>query len=87
MRQIRENLENARGKQAEYYDRTRRELTYSEGDYVWVDNEDLSGKARRIGPYRVTRQISPVTYRLRDQWGHETSRHMSKMTRYYGPSF
>lgn len=87
IRKIRGNLENARRKQAEHYKRARRQLMFSEGDCVWVDNDDPNGKTGRIGPYRVTQQTSPVTYRLRDQKGRDTSRHVSKMTRYYGSSF
>lgn len=58
------------------YDLRRKELEFSTGDWVWKKNfvqssqpNDISEKLskRYVGPYRISRKVSPVTYHLHNE--------------------
>lgn len=66
-------LQRAQQRQAYYADQHRRELTFRVGDSVFLSTEHLALKdpqrskklmSKFIGPFRVTRVISPVAYEL-----------------------
>ncbi|UYV66772.1 K02A2.6-like, partial [Cordylochernes scorpioides] len=64
------NILQAQSKDKERYDKKHQEVTYKEGDLVWVFTPvrtvGLSEKLlkRYFGPYRVIRQISSVNYQV-----------------------
>ncbi|XP_064467809.1 uncharacterized protein LOC135378652 [Ornithodoros turicata] len=73
VRCARENLEVARLEQASQYNKGRRQVTYRVGDLVLRRTHPLSDAAKGFaasladrwdGPYRVSAQLTPVTYRL-----------------------
>lgn len=70
---ITENLERAHARQARWHDRKRRHLVYEPNHRVWIRNHVLSrGSAgfaaklakKWVGPYTVTRVISPLVYEV-----------------------
>lgn len=73
VRSARENLEVARLEQTLQYNKGRRQVKYRVGDLVLRRTHPLSDAARGFcasladrwdGPYRVSEQLTPVTYRL-----------------------
>ncbi|UYV77695.1 K02A2.6-like, partial [Cordylochernes scorpioides] len=64
------NILQAQSKDKELYDKKHQEVTYKEGDLVWVFTPvrtvGLSEKflKRNFGPYRVIRKISSVNYQV-----------------------
>lgn len=66
-----QHLENARERQRNYANRSRRDVEYEVGDMVYLSTENLKlpGPSRklqekRIGPFKITHKYSPVSYRL-----------------------
>ena len=70
---IRENLKAAQSRQKSYAD-TRRELSFEEGDYVYLKVSPIRGTQRfqvrgklaprYIGPYKIINKVGAVAYRL-----------------------
>ncbi|XP_066598854.1 uncharacterized protein [Prorops nasuta] len=67
---VKRQMEKASVRQANYYNKGRRDLTFKSGDLVWKRNHTLSSAAklapRFSGPYTIARVISPVIYELID---------------------
>jgi hypothetical protein len=70
---VRSNLEDAYKTRSHYYNLRRRNVFFKVGQLVLRKNYVLSSAAQKIsaglmpkfmGPFRITRQISPVTYEL-----------------------
>ncbi|WVZ75273.1 LOW QUALITY PROTEIN: hypothetical protein U9M48_023345 [Paspalum notatum var. saurae] len=72
--EIRERLKIAQTKQKSYVDRRRRELSFEEGDLVYLKVSPIRGTRRfqvkgklaprYIGPYKIEERIGKVAYRL-----------------------
>ena len=69
------NLDEAFAKQSKYYNLRRRKLTFHKGEFVLSRSHVLSSKAKNIsaklcpkyvGPYLVSRILSPTVYELCD---------------------
>ncbi|GJV90717.1 putative reverse transcriptase domain-containing protein [Tanacetum coccineum] len=73
--QIKDRLKAARDHQKSYADRRRKPLEFSVGDYVLLKVSPWKGVVcfgkkgklapRFVGPFKITKRISPVAYRLR----------------------
>jgi len=90
-----ENLEAAQERQAEYYNRHRRERHLAIGDQVLKRQHVLSSAAQRIsaklstkfhGPFVVQKALSPVVYELGDMAGNTVGKvHVKDLKPYYRP--
>ncbi|UYV80120.1 K02A2.6-like [Cordylochernes scorpioides] len=91
------NILQAQSKDKERYDKKHQEVTYKEGDLVWVFTPvrtvGLSEKLlkRYFGPYRVIRKISSVNYQVEGVTNTRRSRktqdivHVVRMKPYHDP--
>jgi hypothetical protein len=71
---VRENLKVAQSRQKSYADTRRRELTFEEGDYVYLKVSPIKGlrrfkvkgklSPRYIGPFRILERKGEVAYQL-----------------------
>jgi hypothetical protein len=71
---VRENLKVAQSRQKSYADTRRRELTFEEGDYVYLKVSPIRGlrrfkvkgklSPRYIGPFKILERKGEVTYQL-----------------------
>ena len=71
---VRENLKVAQSRQKSYADTRRRELTFEEGDYVYLKVSPIRGLRRFkvkgklsphfIGPFKISERVGEVAYRL-----------------------
>ena len=71
MRKAKENLHAAQQRQKQYADQSRREETYEQGEQVLLSTANLNNEQRApkllprfIGPFPITRVVSPVAYEL-----------------------
>jgi hypothetical protein len=70
----RENLRIAQSRQKSYVDKRRRELSFEEGEYVYLKVSPLRGTKRfhvcgklaprYVGPFRIEKRIGGLAYRL-----------------------
>ncbi len=65
------HLEKARERQRHYANLSRRDVEFDVGDMVYLSTENLklpgpsrTLQAKRLGPFKIIKKISPVTYRL-----------------------
>jgi len=93
---VERNLADAQRKQAEYANQSRRELTFKTGDKVLLNTVNLKLpstmssklKQRWIGPFAVTKVISPVAYTLqlpKTMKAHHPTFHVSLLKPYNTP--
>jgi hypothetical protein len=71
---IRENLRVAQSKQKSYADEKRRDVSFQEGDYVYLKVSPIRGlrrfkvkgklSPRYIGPFQILQRVGEVAYRL-----------------------
>jgi len=71
---IRENLRTAQSRQKSYADKKRRDVTFQEGDYVYLKVSPIRGlrrfkvkgklSPRFIGPFKISERVGEVAYRL-----------------------
>ncbi|WVZ49811.1 hypothetical protein U9M48_001137 [Paspalum notatum var. saurae] len=71
---VRENLRIAQSRQKSYADKRRRELTFEEGEFVYLKVSPLRGTKRfhtrgklaprYIGPFRITKRVGDLAYEL-----------------------
>ena len=71
---IRENLRTAQSRQKSYVDKKRRDVTFQEGDYVYLKVSPIRGlrrfkvkgklSPRFIGPFKISERVGEVAYRL-----------------------
>jgi hypothetical protein len=71
---VRENLKVAQSRQKSYADTRRRELTFEEGDYVYLKVSPIRGlrrfkvkgklSPRYIGPFKILERKGEVAYQL-----------------------
>jgi hypothetical protein len=71
---IRENLRIAQSKQKSYADGKRRDVSFQEGDYVYLKVSPIRGMRRFkvkgklsphfIGPFQILQQVGEIAYRL-----------------------
>ncbi|WVZ75845.1 hypothetical protein U9M48_023869 [Paspalum notatum var. saurae] len=71
---VRENLRIAQSRQKSYVDKRRRELTFEEGEFVYLKVSPLRGTKRfhtrgklaprYIGPFRITKRVGDLAYEL-----------------------
>ncbi|KAG7674333.1 hypothetical protein KSW81_006127 [Nannochloris sp. 'desiccata'] len=66
-----QHLERARERQREYANKSRRHVEFKVGDRVYLSTENLKLpgpsrklQERRIGPFTISKVLSPVTYKL-----------------------
>lgn len=75
--QVRDELRKAHEKNAKYYNKRRRDITYRVGDYVWKRSyRNSDGKkyfAAKLAPKyercRIVGKLSPLVYELQDESG------------------
>lgn len=74
---VRNNLENAYKRMSHYYNLRRRDLKFKLGDLVLKRNYVQSSAIQKfsaslapkfLGPFRVSKVISPLVYALEDKW-------------------
>ena len=73
--EIREKLKAAQSRQKSYADRKRREVSFNNGDFVYLKVSPIRGTRRfqvqgklaprYIGPYRVQKRVGKVAYRIK----------------------
>jgi hypothetical protein len=71
---IRENLRTTQSRQKSYADKKRRDVTFQEGDYVYLKVSPIRGLRRFkvkgklsphfIGPFKISERVGEVAYRL-----------------------
>ncbi|WVZ83199.1 hypothetical protein U9M48_030369 [Paspalum notatum var. saurae] len=71
---VKENLRIAQSRQKSYADKRRRELTFEEGEFVYLKVSPLRGTKRfhtrgklaprYIGPFRITKRVGDLSYEL-----------------------
>lgn len=69
---IRMELDLVKKRQAEYANRSRREVTYKAGDRVFLSSQDITlalypsskFRPRWLGPFTIKAQVSPVSFKL-----------------------
>jgi hypothetical protein len=71
---IRENLRIAQSRQKSYADGKRRDVSFQEGDYVYLKVSPIRGlrrfkvkgkmSPRFIGPFQILQRVGEVAYRL-----------------------
>ena len=87
-----QHLRKAQDRQKMYADKSRRDVEYEEGDWVYLDTSDLALKmgqirkltSRRVGPFKVKQKLSPLTYKLelpREYSKIHDTFHISKLTK------
>ncbi|KAG7674175.1 hypothetical protein KSW81_006007 [Nannochloris sp. 'desiccata'] len=69
--EAKQHLERARERQREYANKSRRHVEFKVGDRVYLSTENLKLpgpsrklQERRIGPFTISKVLSPVTYKL-----------------------
>jgi hypothetical protein len=71
---IRENLRVAQSRQKSYADGKRRDVSFQEGDYVYLKVSPIKGlrrfkmkgklSPRYIGPFQILQRVGEIAYRL-----------------------
>jgi hypothetical protein len=90
-----ENLTKAVQRQKKYADQHRRDVMFTEDDYVLLSRKAVRGssnistdkfEARHYGPFKIIKVISPVTYKLdlRNRMNVNPVFHISHLTLYKG---
>jgi hypothetical protein len=93
---VRDNLEEACKRASRYYNLRHRDSVFKVEDLVLGKNYALSSAADKVtaclspkylGPFRIKRQISAVTYELESRYGQVQGRwHIKDLKPYYGRS-
>ncbi|XP_068990441.1 proteoglycan 4-like [Neodiprion pinetum] len=87
--EVQRHLIEANEKQAHYYNLRRRDIQFKEGDRVLKKNHTLSSGPERtaaklskkfIGPYIITKKISPTIYELTTESERQHGKHTTKNT-------
>uniref|UniRef100_A0A8C4RS94 Integrase catalytic domain-containing protein n=1 Tax=Erpetoichthys calabaricus TaxID=27687 RepID=A0A8C4RS94_ERPCA len=94
---VKERLVHSKAKQARFYNKRRKKVTYSEGDRVWLRTHYISKASSRFtsklapkwfGPATILKQLGPVNYQV--QWQTDSNMktdtfHVTNMKPYYAP--
>ena len=86
-----ENIKKAQERMSHYYNKTAKPQTLEIGDYVWIFTPRLRTKLSKKllhhwhGPFYLTKQITPVTFMVRDQNNKllKVPVNVSRMKRYF----
>jgi hypothetical protein len=89
---VKSNMTNAKQRYKAYYDERHRNVEYSVGQLVWSRNHPLSSaeeginkklSPKWIGPFTITKKVTPVTYALHDSFGSPAAtRHVNDIKPY-----
>jgi hypothetical protein len=90
--QARQNMEEARDRQAHYANKTRRDFVFKEGEEVLLSTKNLKRPKgltaklgnRFTGPFRIKQEVSPVAYKLElpDKWRIHDVFHISLLRKF-----
>lgn len=68
---INSNLKKASETAKKFYDKKRKEISYKENDFVYLNSKNICLKIpsqkfgpKFVGPFKITEIINPVAYRL-----------------------